>query len=78
MAAEVAAGALGEQQIRFSHGGVSGILVPDPGELERESAPPFGVFSTRLFLREKDIPGLTDRHDCASVVWLGPKRASRI
>ena len=75
MASEVTADALGEQQIRFSHGEVSGILVSDPGELERESAPPFGVFSTRLFLREKDIPGLT-----VTTVpqWLGPKRASRI
>lgn len=75
MTAEVAADALGEQQIRFSHGGVSGILVPDPGELERESAPPFGVFSTWLFLREKDIPGLTGT---TVPRWLGPKRASRI
>lgn len=60
MAAEVVADVLGEQQMRFSHSGASGILVPDPGELERERAPPFGVFSTWLFLREKDIPRLTD------------------
>lgn len=75
MATEVAADALGEQQLRFSHSGASGILVPDPGELERESAPPFGVFSTWLFLREKDIPELTDT---TLPRWLGPKRASRI